>query len=151
MSPTLNAAQSENIKQPVQQNLKQLLDEVARKTTDDNINLPSRFDFTWHNIHFAGQILRAQEAGKFSINLAANLGHIPFSAEDKVRRKKLFATFTPLFLKGEYMLSAQSQIQMILMTDFTGPMNAKRLVEAITYTLLDLREDLKTIQASILE
>ncbi len=151
MSPALNTAQSENAPPPVQHNLKQLLDEIARKTTDDNINFPSRFNFTWHNIYFAGQILRAQEVGKFSINLAANLGHIPFSAEDKVRRKKLFATFTPLFLKGEYMLSAQSQIQMILLTDFVGPMNAKRLVEAITYTLLDLREDLKTIQASILE
>ncbi len=151
MPPALNAAITEDIRQPPAQNLKQLLDEVARQTTGENIGLPSRFDFTWHNIFFSGQILNAHDDGKFSINLAANLGHIPFSAENKARRKKLLATFTPLFLKGDYMLSAQSQIQMVMLTDFTGPVNAKRFVEAITFTLLDLREDLKTIQASILE
>lgn len=131
-------------------NLGHLLDDVARQTTDDSIDFPSQFSFIWHNIQFAGQVLRSKKGDdQFSINLVANLGYIPFSAEDCIRRKKLIETFTPLFMKGEYRLSTNSQIQMILLTNFTGPVNARRLMEAITYTLLDLQADLKSIQASI--
>lgn len=140
----------ENTPTPPRLNLNQLLDDVATQITDDSINFPSHFGFVWHNIKFAGQILPSENEGhQFSINLVANLGHIPFSAEDTTHRKKLFDAFTPLFMKGDYKLSANSQIQMILLTDFAGPMNAKRLMEVITYTLLDLQADLKSVQASI--
>jgi len=129
--------------------LQKIMDEVALQTTGQTITFPSRFTFTWHNIGFIGQILPSKEPERFSINLVANLGYIPFSAEDNARRRKLLKTFTPLFITGDYSLSVNSQIQMILLTDFTGPANAKRLMEAITYTLLDLLEDLRSIRDSV--
>lgn len=131
-------------------NLGKLLDDVAMQITNDAIDLPARFTFVWHNINFAGQVLLTSESSnQFSINLVANLGHIPFSAEDKVHRKKLLDAFTPLFIKGDYRLSVNSQIQMVMLTNFTGPVNAKRVMEVITCTLLDLQADLKSVQASI--
>lgn len=130
-------------------NLDSLLTDIAEQYTGGSIDLPSHFKFNWHNINFAGQILPGKEENVLSINLVANLGFIPFSAEDKDRRRKLIDTFTPLFMKGDYSLSASSHIQMILLTDFAGPVNACRLMEAITLTLLDLQEDLKGIQKSI--
>lgn len=143
--------QIEKMTEPSLPDLDQLLSDVARKTTEDTINFPARFNFIWHNIPFAGQILHSKNNdGEFSLNLIANLGYIPFSSENFSQRKKLLKIFTPHFMKGDYRLSSNSQIQMILLTHFDGPVNAKRLVEVITYTLLDQNSELKSIQASII-
>lgn len=140
---------SANINRTSPLNLDSLLDEIANQITEDSIVFPSHFSFTRNNIHFAGQLLYTKENDLYCLNLVANLGYIPFSAEDKIRRKKLMVTFAPLFLKGDYILSQNSQIQMILITNFTGPANAKKIMEVITYTLLDMQENLKSIQKSI--
>lgn len=129
--------------------IKKILDDVASQITDGTIQFPSKFHFTWYNIDFSGQILHSKATGIFSIKLLASLGHIPFSAEDKPRREKLLEKFTPLFIKGEYKLSNNSQIQMVMQTDFTGPFEAKRLMAALTYSLLDLQEDLNNIKELI--
>ncbi|WP_417624062.1 hypothetical protein [Paremcibacter congregatus] len=130
-------------------NLDDLLTEIAHNVTGNSIQLPAHFKFDWHGIHFAGQVLPSQNGQNSSLNLVANLGYIPFSAENKERRRTLITTFTPLFMKGEYSLSTSSQIQMILLTEFTGSVSARRLMEVITLTLLDLQEDLKDIHKSI--
>ena len=84
------SAPLENTSSPTLFNLGQLLDDVALQITGDTITTPSRFSFVWHNINFAGQVLPTDESqNQFSINLVASLGYIPFSAEDKVHRKKL--------------------------------------------------------------
>ncbi|PCI32178.1 MAG: hypothetical protein COB54_07905 [Alphaproteobacteria bacterium] len=146
--PTSNPL--ENTPPPTIFNLGQLLDDVALQITGDSIDIPSRFSFVWHNINFAGQVLLINDSqNQFSINLVANLGHIPFSAEDRAHRKKLLESFTPLFMKGDFRLAVNSQIQMVMLTNFTGPVNAKRIMEVITCTLLDLQTDLKSVQASI--
>lgn len=132
-------------------NLNNLLNEIARQVTDNDITFPSHFTFTSHHIHFAGQLLRDKKNEGFSLNLVANLGYIPFSAEDPGRRKKLLKTFSPLFIKGDFSLSLSSQIQMILITNFTGPVNAKKVMEVVTYTLLDMQENLKSIQNSMFD
>lgn len=129
--------------------LQELMNDVALQTTDVAIKFPSRFTFSWQNINFSGQILRSESPGIFSMNLVANLGYIPFSSEDKTRRKDLLTTFTPSFIKGDYNLSMNSQIQMVLFTEFSGPVNAKRLMEAITYSLIDVRDNFKSTQEAI--
>ncbi len=129
--------------------LQELMNDVALQTTDVAIKFPSRFTFSWQNINFSGQILRSERPGIFSMNLVANLGYIPFSSEDKTRRKELLTTFTPSFIKGDYNLSMNSQIQMVLFTEFSGPVNAKRLMEVITYSLIDVRDNFKSTQEAI--
>ena len=52
-------------------------------------------------------------------------------------------------MKGDYSLAPNSQIQMVMLTTFSGPLNAKRIMEVITCTLLDPQADLKSIQALI--
>ena len=132
-------------------NLGQLLDDVTQQITDKNIDSSSKFNFIWHNIQFAGQLLHSKkEDNQFTINLVANLGYLPFSSENNAHRKKLIEAFTPQFMKGDYIMSQNSQIQMVVLTGFTGPVNAKRLVEVISITLLDHQAELKSIQASIL-
>jgi len=126
-----------------------ILDDIARQITGEGIDIPARFHFIWQNIDFAGQILPAGKDTHFSLNLVAGLGHIPFSAEDKIRRKKLLEIFSPLFLRGDYSLSVNSDIQMTVLTDFAGPVNARRLMEVITLTLLDLLPDLKSLQSAM--
>ncbi|MCK5424556.1 MAG: hypothetical protein KAI89_04220 [Emcibacter sp.] len=129
----------------------QLLNDVTCQITDNNINFPAQFKFIWHNIQFTGRILRSEnEVDQYCLNLVADLGYIPFSSENFLLRKKLLKLFTPLFMKGDYSLSENSHIQMVLMTNFSGPANARRLVEVITYTLFDLHVELKSIQSSIL-
>ncbi len=129
--------------------LQELMNDMALQATDETIKFPSRFTFSWQNISFLGQILRSEKPGIFSMNLVANLGYIPFSSENKNRRESLLTAFTPSFIKGDYNLSVNSQIQMVLRTEFSGPVNARRLMEAIAYTLLDLRESFKSTQATI--
>ncbi len=132
-------------------NLELLLDGVAKQITDNNIEFPSQFNFIWHNIQFSGQILDPKKGlDLFSINLTANLGYLPFSSENKAHRKKLFETFSSQLTNGEYILSPNSQIQIILQTQFSGPVDGKRLVEVISYTLLDQQAELKSIQALIM-
>jgi len=123
-----------------------ILDDIARQITGEGIDIPARFHFIWQNIDFAGQILPAGKGTHFSLNLVAGLGHIPFSAEDKIRRKKLLEIFSPLFLRGDYSLSVNSDIQMTILTDFAGPVNARRLMEVITLTLLDLLPDITSLR-----
>ncbi|NOZ43534.1 MAG: hypothetical protein GXP02_10325 [Alphaproteobacteria bacterium] len=137
------------LEKPPLPNLDHLLNDIARQITDSGIDIPSHFSFIWHKIHFVGQILPQGQDNRFSLNLVASLGYIPFSAEDKSYRKKLLDLFTPLFMSGDYTLSVNSQIQMIILTGFVGPVNARRLVEAITFTLLDLQPDLTSVQASM--
>ncbi len=137
------------LEKPPLPNLDHLLNDIARQITDNAIDIPARFNFVWQNTHFSGQILPAGEEHRFSLNLVVDLGYIPFSAEDKIRRKKLLEIFFPLFLNGEYTLSVNSRIQMTILTDFTGPVNARRLIETITFTLLDLQPDLTSAQASM--
>jgi len=130
-------------------NLNQLLDDIAGQGNDGRIESRSRFNFYWRNIHFLGQILPSPKAHHFSISLVANLGYLPFSSEDFARRTKLLKIFTPLFMRGDYILAAGSKIQTTLMTSFKGPVNAKTLVEAITYTLLEHHADLTSLQMEI--
>ena len=130
-------------------NMTRLLDEVAGQVTGEHIDSPSRFTFIWHNIKFSGQILPSSLTNQFTLNLVANLGHIPFSSEDNHRRQKLLKLFTPHFMKGDYSLSLGSQVQTVLLTKFTGPLNAKRLLEVITVTICDLQKELKAIQTSM--
>lgn len=123
-----------------------LLNDIARQLSGSGIDAPSRFCFIWQNIHFAGQVLSAGDDNCCSLNLVASPGYIPFSAEDAPRRRKLLDIFTPLFARGDYSLSVNSQIQMTILTSFAGPVNARRLVEVITFTLLDLQVEMDSLQ-----
>ncbi len=126
-----------------------LLDDVMGQVTGNHIVSPSRFTFIWQNIDFSGQILSSSQANQFTLNLVANLGYLPFSSEDNHRRKELLKIFTPHFTKGDYSLSIGSQIQTVLLTKFTGPLNAKRLLEVIIVTICDRQKELKAIQATM--
>jgi len=130
-------------------NLNNLLDDIASHLTGKTISFPSHFTFTWRDILFAGQLLHHQEQDNYSISLVAELGYIPFSAEDRIRRQSLLSSLTPHFRTGDCSLSRHSQIQMVLQTRFNGPANAKRLIEVITYTLLDQQNTLETTMDKI--
>lgn len=130
-------------------NSRPLRDSIEQKAPHKGIDIPSCFSFLWHNIKFSGQLSQAEKDDLFSVDLMADLGHIPFSAENNTHRQKLIADFTPRFRTGDYSLSKNSQIKKILQTDFSGPLNAKRLIEVITYVLLDQKDELKSVQAEI--
>lgn len=125
------------------------MDNISDQLTSDRIFSPSRFHFSWRDIDFAGQFLHSKETDLYSVNLVANLGIIPFSSENKSLRKQLRGKFMPLFLRGDLTLSQNSSIQMVLLTEFSGPVSAKRLMEVITYTLMDHQDDLDMFQETI--
>jgi len=95
-------------------NSRPLRDSIEQKAPHKGIDIPSCFSFLWHNIKFSGQLSQAEKDDLFSVDLVADLGHIPFSAENNTHRQKLIADFTPRFRTGDYSLSKNSQIKKIL-------------------------------------
>ena len=132
------------------QDIDQLLSKMTAEVTGSGIDFPVQFTFIWHNISFTAQVTPvAGEANHFTMTLVANLGYIPFSAEDATRRKKALAAMAQHFTTGEYILLPNSQIVRTLTTDFTGPVNARRLMDVITFVLLDQQAELKSAYFSI--
>ncbi|MBL4800356.1 MAG: hypothetical protein JKY45_00595 [Emcibacter sp.] len=127
-----------------------IVNTMAQQITKKGLELPATFHFIWHDIKFSGELLQAKEDNLFTLILVAKLGHIPFSAEDKNRRRNLLETLSPLFIAKDYNLSINSQVEKTLHTDFSGPISAKRLMEVIAYVLLDQQDDLKSVQTSII-
>ncbi|WP_138380175.1 hypothetical protein [Luteithermobacter gelatinilyticus] len=125
--------------------LDRVLERLAAEVKDLDLNSPLNFSFMWHDIPFAGQILTLKENRLHELNLVANIGHLTYSAEDIVRRRKMLEIFLPLVEKGEFTINRHSQIQLIAQTTFKGGMQAKNIMTAITFTLLDIQPKLQEI------
>jgi hypothetical protein len=128
----------------------QLLSQMTAEVTGSGITYPVDFTFIWQNIPFTAQVTPVTDRDNyFTVTLMANLGYLPFSAEDAPRRENLLTTFAQHFITGEYILLPNSRIERTITTDFTGPVNARRLMDVITFTLLDQQANLKSAYSSI--
>ncbi|PCJ38874.1 MAG: hypothetical protein COA81_11655 [Alphaproteobacteria bacterium] len=132
------------------QDIDQILSHMTARITESDIAFPINFTFIWHNITFTAKVTSViGRDDYFALTLTANLGYLPFSAEDAARRKNLLERFAQHFITGKYVLLPNSRIERTLTTDFTGPVNARRLMDVITFTLLDQHTDLKSAYFSI--
>ncbi|WP_321391619.1 hypothetical protein [Emcibacter sp.] len=129
--------------------LDRLLKKLAAEVTDEKLELPAGFTFTWHNIPFAGQIISFEGNDELKLDLVANLGHLTYSAENLNHRKQLLSIFQPLVWKGEFVINRHSQIQLITQTSFSGELSARNIMTAITFTLIDIQGRIRDIAAQI--
>lgn len=125
--------------------LNELLSQVSEQITSDELDLPAHFNFIWNAIPFAGQLFTYKNKNTVSISLAGDIGYIPYSAEDFVLRQKMLISLASYTRKGELHISHGNRIQVILQTDFSGTLSAKKILQVITFTLLDIKQKLAEI------
>lgn len=128
--------------------LNELLEKVAAQVKDDDQLTAVHFSFPWNGVPFACQLMSAKDSDKMTLNLVADLGHIPYSGENRDRRQELLKVFLPLVSKGNYVINARNHIQMIINTDFANVnpnrrTTARQILDVITITLLDIKEELR--------
>lgn len=127
--------------------------------------LPADFAFRWAGVDFAAQLeSRApwdahadglgdaggnagknaggnENSGLCRLTLSSALGYLPYSAENGVARRRVREVLTgPMGeLGARFQVTRQGMIVMTAATDFPAPLNAHKLMQALTMTLLQLR------------
>jgi len=141
----INSKRPNNSSRSIQNGLSDLLSQVSGQITGQELELPAHFTFTWNNFPFAVQLSSYKNNDIASINLVGDLGFIPYSAEDYDLRQKMRIAFASLVRNGDFHISHGNRIQLSQQTDFTGDLTAKRILQVITFTLLDIKDKLDDI------
>jgi hypothetical protein len=102
--------------------------------------LPLYYDFEYSNIPFDCQILHDEYDESYIINLIAKVGHLPYSSENKSQRQRILKNFSHLMAHNLILIDRHSSLTFPISTTLTGKINAKKVMEAILYTLLDVKE-----------
>jgi len=107
--------------------------------------LPLYYDFEHSNIPFDCQVLHDEYDGSYIINLIAKIGHLPFSSENKSQRQRVLKNFSHLITHNLILIDRHSSMTFPISTTLTGEINAKKVMETILYTLLDVKEAIDII------
>ncbi len=109
--------------------------------------LPLHYTFVHQGLTFDCDIAKDDTNDKIVVGLTADLGHLPYSAENMVRRMELLEILNPLIARGVVTLDHHCKLTLPVATSLKDGLCASRLMEAITYTLLDLRDVFSRINA----
>ena len=107
--------------------------------------LPLYYQFEYHGIPFDCQVIHLETEGAYNINLTANIGYLPYSSENKIRRQQILKDFGHLMAHKLIIIDHHCNLTFPLNTMVTGELNAKKVVETILYTLLDVKDILEII------
>ncbi|HPF46659.1 MAG: hypothetical protein KDF58_14490 [Alphaproteobacteria bacterium] len=111
--------------------------------------LPLRYDFTYDTIPIACEILKDCSGNSYNIHLEADLGFLPYSAENKLHRAQILKELGPLMVQGKITIDHHCQLHMPIKTVLGQEISAKIIMEAILYTLLDTRKILEQIKSAL--
>lgn len=112
---------------------------------DYKSKLPLFYNFEYHGINFDCQIINHEITDHYQVNLRAKIGHLPYSSENKNRRKFILKNFSHLMAKNLITINHHCEMNFPLSTVIKGDISAKIVMETIFYTLLDSKEILEII------
>lgn len=112
---------------------------------DYKSKLPLFYNFEYHGINFDCQIINHDITDHYQVNLRAKIGHLPYSSENKNRRKFILKNFSHLMAKNLITINHHCEMKFPLSTVIKGDISAKIVMETIFYTLLDSKEILEII------
>lgn len=118
---------------------------IASEQVEYESLLPLRYTFKYQNIPFECDLAKSENADTIHMRLKADLGVLPYSSENMTRRTELLGGLGRLIARGQVAIDHHCSITMSFDTLLNNGLNAKNLVEAIVYTLLDARDTIKHI------
>ncbi len=129
-------------------------DQFTSVVNDNNLDyeslLPLYYHFDFNKIPFECQILSRDDDNSYIVNLTAKLGFLPYSSENRQKRQKILKNFQNLMQHRLIIMDHHCNMTFPIETSITGQLNAKIMMEAIVYTLLDV-EDILSIITNTLE
>lgn len=125
--------------------IEQHLDMIDSYKVDYESLLPLYYDFEYFNIPFSCQVLNDDHESSYIINLTAKIGHLPYSSENKSQRQRMLKNFGHLMAHNLITMDHHCNMTFPVSTTITGEISAKRVMEAILYTILDVKEVLDII------
>ncbi|MCC3860838.1 hypothetical protein [Pseudemcibacter aquimaris] len=121
------------------------MDMVDDHNVDYETLLPLYYQFNYHGINFDCEVINSENYGSYDINLTAQIGYLPYSSENKSRREKILKNFSHLMAHNLITLDHHCNLTFPVSTTINGEINAKKVMETILYTLLDVKEVLEII------
>lgn len=130
--------------------------------------LPADFAFRWAGVDFAAQLESREacgadtdaggdaggdeSAGLYRLTLSSPLGYLPYSAENGAARRMVREVLTGPTgeLGARFEVTRQGTIVMTAATDFPAPLNADRLMQALSLSLLHLRPVIMRLRGLLL-
>lgn len=111
--------------------------------------LPLHYKFKFRNIDFDCDVKKSTDEEKIILLLTADLGILPYSSENIVRRTELLGGLGTLIARGLVNINNHCSISMSFKTIIDTDFNAKSLIEATVYTLLDARDVINQVSGYI--
>ena len=128
-----------------------MLDVLGRETGIDPLQLPLVFRFTWQNIIFDAEVAGANDGGEAVMTIFAQLGSLPFTAENTFIRKTMIDRFriSPFERGGNVHLTRQSTVELQLKTRLPRQAGPEDALHAATVCLIQVKDDLNAIRSTL--
>ncbi|MBT5187839.1 MAG: hypothetical protein HOH19_11510 [Kordiimonadaceae bacterium] len=126
-------------------NLDLLNTSIAENQNDFDSMLPLYYQFKYNDLPFDCQIVHHENKQSYILNLTAKIGYLPYSAENQPLREKIINNLSNLIRLGVIVMDHHCNMTFPIKTIIKDEINANKLMETITYTLLDVQEVLTII------
>lgn len=107
--------------------------EAAAKLAELQPKLPAIFHFDWRGIAVAGRLEAG--GGRPVVRLVADLGAVPYSAEDRARREAALA----LHGRRQFRRTASNRLTLTMVEPVDGENTMRAIVTAIALALIKAR------------
>ncbi|MCP5382648.1 MAG: hypothetical protein H6912_09800 [Kordiimonadaceae bacterium] len=131
--------------------IEQFKTSVVSNPLDYESLLPLRYDIRHDTFRIACEILKDCTGNSYVIHLEFDLGILPYSAENKLRRTQILKELGPELVRGIITIDHHSRFRLPLKTHLGKEISAKLIMEAILYTLLDTRKLVEKIKTAFRE
>ena len=110
---------------------------------------PIAFDFTWESGAFVAQITKDPNSKDVSAIISANIGYLPFTAENTEMRTHAldFLRHHTGGISGKFSVNIAGRVTFTQRTRLSAPDSRAKIVSALTLCLLQARPYLKMVQS----
>ncbi|NQV21720.1 MAG: hypothetical protein HQ511_09920 [Rhodospirillales bacterium] len=147
-------------------NLALILEQSEAQLSAQEISVPANFTFSWQGIHFHGEINElgdlsmeadAQERktldaeNAFTLTIRADLGVLPYSAEDKARRRAVFdfARGSNPGASSHHRINAERHLEYEAKTNLSGPVIGRDIMTTAVAVLLQSAPYFERVRAAL--
>lgn len=126
-----------------------MLDSLGRVKQTNPDDLPLFFQFSWQGVEFNAEVARTADGQDTIISIYADIGTLPFSAENTLVRSMLIERIraSQFNLGREIALTSTSTVRIEMKTQMTRYARPLDAVQAVCISLLLARDDLNEICA----
>jgi|APSaa5957512535_1039671.scaffolds.fasta_scaffold279014_1 hypothetical protein len=120
-------------------NLNEALDDAGSVMADVSANLPIAFRFKWHDLTIFCQII--ERDSRVMLELATDLGPVPYTIENKARRGYLNELRNPMINLpiGEFIVTDRRRFRHRIARDLPAPITGGSIVTTVVQCLLSAR------------